>query len=242
MNKLLLVAAALLMQPWIAQATPHINIGGLNDFLEASQATQVKRIYNSGTSTAFVKVSVWELVRGADGKYHEVAMDGQDSAQRSLVVSPARLIIPAGGVQSVRLLFRGDRNHERYYRLRFNPVMPETGDDFAVSDSGVKDYKESLSVGVHVLAGYGSLLYVRPKDPRFEVNVQERQGRIEVRNTGGSTVKLDRFKVCEGKGVGCKTPVVHYLLPGAVQLFEKPPQRSYSFDLVAGAESKSYAF
>lgn len=86
MKKLLIIAAALLLQPWAAQAMPRLNIGALNDYLDASKTTQVKRIYNGGTSTAFVKVSVWELVRGPDGKFREVSLDGQDSASRSLVV------------------------------------------------------------------------------------------------------------------------------------------------------------
>jgi P pilus assembly chaperone PapD len=242
MNKLLILAAALLLQPWVAQATPRINIGALNDFLDASTTTQVKRIYNSGTSTAFVKVSVWELVRAADGSYREVPMDNQSVAQRGLIVSPARLIVPAGGMQAVRLLYRGEREQERYYRLRFNPVMPQSGDGFAVSERGAEDYKASMSTGVQVMAGYGSLLYVRPQQPRFEVDVQEQAGQLVVRNTGNSTVQLDRFRVCEGKGVDCKAPVVHVMLPGAVRSFEKTAQRQYSFDVISGSDSKHYAF
>lgn len=242
MKNFLILAAALLLQPWVAHAAPRINIGAFSDFLDASSATQVKRIYNSGTSTAFVKVSVWELVRAADGSYQEVPMDNQAVAQRGLIVSPARLIVPAGGMQAVRLLYRGEREQERYYRLRFNPVMPQSGDGFAVSERDGEDYKASLSAGVQVMAGYGSLLYVRPQQPRFEVDVQEKAGQIVVRNTGNSTVQLDRFRVCEGKGTDCKAPVVHTMLPGAVRSFEKTAQRHYSFDVVGGSHSKRYEF
>ncbi|ATR82491.1 MULTISPECIES: pilus assembly protein [Pseudomonas] len=234
MKKLLIIAAALLLQPWAAQAMPRLNIGALNDYLDASKTTQVKRIYNGGTSTAFVKVSVWELVRGPDGKFREVSLDGQDSASRSLVVSPARLIIPASGMQSVRLLYRGERDRERYYRLRFNPVVPEVGDGFEVNADGAKDYKDSLEAGVQVMAGFGSLFYVRPTNTQFKVDIDERQGKLVVRNNGNATVELDRFRACESKGKNCASAVVHRLLPGAVLEFDKTGGRSYAFDLIEG--------
>ena len=242
MKKTLLIASVLLLQSWTVQATPRINIGGLNDYLEASKTTQVKRIYNSGTSTAFVKVSVWELVLDADGKYQEVSLDGQSSAERALVVSPARLIIPASGMQSVRLLHRGSRDHERYFRLRFNPVMPEAGDDFEVSAESAKDYQQSLSVGVQVMAGYGSILYVHPEQPKFDFQIDDSKNQLLVRNNGNTTVMLDRFRGCEQRGVNCESPVIHHLLPGAVRRFDKALKSNYSFDLIEGVESKSFEF
>ncbi|MCE6985145.1 molecular chaperone, partial [Pseudomonas frederiksbergensis] len=75
--------------------------------------------------TAFVKVSVVELVYDNQGQAREVEMDGREALQRGLVVSPARLIIPANGMQAVRLLYRVERDQERYFRLRFIPVLPE---------------------------------------------------------------------------------------------------------------------
>lgn len=242
MNTTRLIVATLLLFPVLAQAAPRINIGSLNDFLEPSKTTQVKRIYNAGTSTAFVKVSAWELVRGADGQYREVALDGQDSASRALVVSPARLIIPASGMQSVRLLYRGERDRERYFRLRFNPVLPEASDGFQISDASANEYKESLSVGVQILAGFGSLLYVRPNNSQFNVDVKESAGLITVNNTGNSTVVLDRFRVCQGLSVNCQPPVVHHLLPGDTREFVKAADLSVSFDLIKGADSTQHRF
>lgn len=117
---------------------------------------------------------------------------------------------------------------------RFNPVLPEAGDGFEVNDSGAKDYKDSLAAGVQVMAGFGSLFYVRPANTQFKVEVDERQGKLVVRNAGNATVMLDRFRVCESKGKNCASPVVHYLLPGAVREFDKAGSRSYAFDLIEG--------
>ena len=49
------------------------------------------------------------------------------------MASPARLIVPANGMQGTRLLYMGERDRERYFRVRFVPVVPEKEDEFAVS-------------------------------------------------------------------------------------------------------------
>ena len=41
------------------------------------------------------------------------------------MASPARLIVPAKGMQGTRLLHMGGRDTERYFRVRFVPVVPE---------------------------------------------------------------------------------------------------------------------
>lgn len=92
------------MLPCLAQAGPELNVGGLYDYLEEGKSTLLKRVRNGGDSTAFVKVSVVELVYDGSGPPREVALEGLALEQRGLVVSPARLIVPSRGMQAVRLL------------------------------------------------------------------------------------------------------------------------------------------
>src|SRR6201999_3291434 len=94
-----------------------------------------KRVFNGGDSTAFVKVTVLEIVYQPDGTIRELPLkSSRDGASRDgLMASPARLIVPANGMQGTRLLFMGKRDRERYFRVRFVPVVPEKEDEFAVS-------------------------------------------------------------------------------------------------------------
>ena len=57
-----LLVVALLAIPLAAVAAPELNIGGLYDYLDGDKSTLVKRVRNGGDTTAFVKVSVAELV------------------------------------------------------------------------------------------------------------------------------------------------------------------------------------
>ena len=116
-----------------AKAGPQINVGTVYDYLDADKSTYLKRVFNSGDSTAFVKVNVLEIVYDADGTPKEIPVEAAaDGASRNgVMASPARLIVPAQGMQGTRLLYMGERDRERYFRVRFVPVVPEKEDEFA---------------------------------------------------------------------------------------------------------------
>lgn len=225
-----------------AHAGPNINITSFYDYLAGDKTTFLKRIYNVGDSTAFVRVSVFEITFDADGKAIETPVQGdaKDAAQRQgLIASPARLIIPSQGMQATRLLYIGDRGRERYYRVRYTPVMPEQEDQFAVSKEERDAYAQSMSAGVNIMAGYGAVFFVRPKETRFATQVENLADTYRVQNAGNSTVELDEFKDCaSAKRTECLPTRKHILRPGMSFSFDKQAGRTYTFDLVEGEQSK----
>lgn len=237
-----LIVAITLVLPGLLQAAPQLNIGGLYDYLDGNRSTQLKRVRNGGDSTAFVKVSVAEIIYDADGSTREVPMEGLPADQRALVASPARLIVPANGMQAVRLLYRGSRERERYFRLRFIPVLPQVNDGFAITEQESEQYKSSLKAGVNILAGYGSLLFVRPEQTRFSTQVLHEPGRFVVPNQGNSTVVLDHFNDCDASGQQCEVATKHHLVPGSRRAFDKQPGRQYRFELIEGDQSRQVEF
>ncbi|WEK29824.1 MAG: molecular chaperone [Candidatus Pseudomonas phytovorans] len=234
MNIHRLIALALLVAPLATHAAPELNVGALYDYLDGGKSTLLKRVRNGGDTTAFVKVSVAELVYDNDGNAREVDTDGLPLEQRGLVASPARLIVPAQGMQAVRLVYRGARDQERYFRLRFVPVLPELGDGFAVDAEEAEDYREHLKAGVNLLAGYGSLLFVRPAETRFHTPVQRQGGLLSVTNEGNATVVLDHFRQCRTAGEACEPATKHHLLPGRNKQFAGDAERVHQFELLEG--------
>ncbi|MGL4505807.1 MAG: hypothetical protein ACRCUF_08740, partial [Aeromonas sobria] len=103
-----------------ALASAEISIGTLYDYMSGQQSTYLKRIRNQGDATAFVKVAIHEITYDAAGQPQESAE--LTEGRRTLIASPSRMIIPANGVQATRLLFMGERDKERYFRVRFIPV------------------------------------------------------------------------------------------------------------------------
>ncbi|WP_322844672.1 molecular chaperone [Pseudomonas sp. B33.4] len=225
-----------------AQAGPQINVGTVYDYLDADKSTYLKRVFNSGDATAFVKINVLEIVYGADGTPQEIPLvNAADGASRNgLMASPARLIVPAQGMQGTRLLYMGVRDRERYFRVRFVPVVPEKEDDFVVSGEERDEYKKSLSAGVNVMTGFGTIFFVRPKDARFATVINDTDSRYELRNNGNTVVIVDEFKSCSLiKETECGATTKHHVLAGKTFAFDKEKGREYRFFLIEGDDKKT---
>jgi P pilus assembly chaperone PapD len=225
-----------------AQAGPELNIGSLYEYLDGQRSTTLKKIYNSGDRTAFVKASVAELVYGPDGTAREVSMEGLPSEQRSLIASPARLIVPAKGMQQVRLLYRGDRDRERYFRLRFIPVLPEANDDFGLTPEEAREYDDSLKAGVNILAGYGAVVFVKPAQTRYASQVVQQAKRFSIVNDGNATLVVDHFTDCAVDGNDCRPPTKHHIRPAKRLEFDKQTGRAYRFLLVEDQAPREVEF
>ncbi|WLH34595.1 molecular chaperone [Pseudomonas sp. FP2196] len=225
-----------------AQAGPQINVGTVYDYLDADKSTYLKRVFNSGDATAFVKVNVLEIVYADDGTPQEIAVqNAADGASRNgLMASPARLIVPAQGMQGTRLLYLGERDRERYFRVRFVPVVPEKEDEFAVSDEDSEEYKKSLTAGVNVMTGFGTVFFVRPKDARFATAINDSDSRYELRNNGNTVLIIDEFKSCSLSNENdCGATTKHHVLAGKTFAFDKEKNREYRFFLIEGNEKKT---
>ena len=225
-----------------AQAGPSINVGVVYDYLDGDKSTYLKRIFNGGTSTAFVKVEILEIVYDAQGLTKEVPLQLQaDNARDGLMASPARLIVPANAMQGTRLVYLGERDSERYFRVRYIPVMPEKEDAFAVTEEEREAYQKTLQAGVSVLAGYGTVFFVRPKDTRYDTRIDNGGAKYAVRNNGNSVIEVDEFKSCvANKADDCYPTTKNHVLPGRTFSFDKEAGREYRFKIVEGEAQKNH--
>ena len=218
-------------------AAPSINIGPMFEYMGGKQSSILKRIRNKGDATAFVRVEVSEVAFKADGEQEEVPLDNALLTKpdgQGLIASPSRLIVPADGAQSVRLLYRGKRDVERYYRVRFVPVVPKSKDDFVLSNDEIEQYKESLSAGINVLTGYGGMVIVRPGDERYEFEFGVKDGKSILENKGNSMVTLEAYRVCKEKQGTCGEPTAYYVRPGKTKELPCDPGSRCEFELREG--------
>lgn len=230
----------LLLISFTAAAGPNINPGSMYDYMDSDKSTYLKRVFNGGNSTAFIRISILEIIYKADGTSEEVPLKTQAGSVRDgLMASPARLIVPANGTQGSRLLFMGNRDHERYFRVRFVPVVPEKEDEFALNQEQTEGYKKTLSAGVNVLAGYGTIFMVRPKNIRVDTLIDDNKGLYSIKNKGNTVVLVDDFKDCATKELqDCKPVTKNHVLPGRTFSFTKEPGRHYRFNLIEANKQK----
>lgn len=225
-----------------ALAGPNINVGTVHDYLDGDQSSYLKRVFNGGTHTAFVRITVMEVLFNADGTHVEVPVKSQGNTQvrDGLMASPARLIVPAQGTQATRLLFLGQRDTERYFRVRFVPVVPEKEDEFTLSQEQSDGYKKTLSAGVNILAGYGTFFFVRPENPRFDTQIENTPKQYSLHNNGNTVFVVDEFKDCAANDPeNCLAATKNHVRPGRTMRFGKQAGRLYRFVLIEGNARKT---
>ncbi|MGL6010725.1 MAG: hypothetical protein ACRC0J_04305 [Shewanella oncorhynchi] len=230
-------------------ASPSIQIGAMTEIMDSGKSTIVKRVHNVGNSTAYVKISLLEIVYDEHGDVKENVVSASlinNDDFEGLVASPARLIVRPDSVQTTRLLFMGSREKERYYRVRFEPVLPESNDLFNLDNKEVEQYnaetKKNVTVGVQVLTGYGAVLIIRPEHAQYDTQIEDVASNYKVQNAGNSIVIMDMFYDCKAGLTDCGTPQKFYLRPGISRSFNKAPGRSYKFKLFEGSNERSFQF
>lgn len=227
-------------------ASPSIGIGSMYDVFTPETQSLTKRVYNTGTSTAFVRVEILEI--DANPKVNQRESTQQEIkagalTQERLIVSPLRLIIPPSGFQSVRILWPGDREKERYFRVRFTPVLPEVNDGFGVDKDEISQYKKNaLDAGVSVLTGYGSVVVMQPKNPLFNTVIDEANKQVSIKNNGNATIILDNIRYCENAKSHCENKSREIILPGRTFILQKKQNNEINLTLIEGDKSKTLEY
>lgn len=235
------MAVAMSASPHLVQAAaPNIHVGAMYEYADPGKGALLKRVRNTGDATAFVRVQITEVRYAADGSHEEIPVDTSPGAHAGLVASPSRMIVPAQGQQATRLLVQGDRSTERYYRVRFVPVLPQSEDEFALTDAQRDDYRRELSAGVNVLTGYGVFVIVHPDQPRYDVQTDTQDGYVKLRNAGNTTVVLDDIRQCsaQDKAARCAPSRKVHLLPNRSERFTRSAEHLHRFQIVEGDSRK----
>ncbi|MBD1554850.1 molecular chaperone [Pseudomonas typographi] len=217
----------------VAPVGPRLVPGALVDTLAAGRSSMVKQLGNTGQLTAFVQVELAQVTFTADGQSHEVPLPA-DGMLRPLLVTPARFILPAGGSQLMRMIYRGTREQERYFRLRYRPVAPRAGDVFAATDEDLTAYAKASHAGVQVLHGYGGVLIVSPEHPYYNTQRVPGANALVLSNQGNSSVILEGLRRCDLKTAACEMPQTVYIRPGRSHGLEKAAGEQWRFELVEG--------
>lgn len=230
-----------------AYATPVIGIGSMYDVLTPDMQSMTKRIYNTGDSTAFVRVELLEIKPDRNSGGAEVAqkeLSGTTPERNRLIVTPQRLIIPPASFQAVRILWPGERESERYFRVRFTPVMPEANDSFGLDKKAMSEYrKDTLHAGLNVLTGYGTIVIVQPEKPRFNTAIDSAGAAgITVKNNGNATVSLDNIRQCRTANTDCGAVTREFILPGRTLTVDKKAGYKTNFTLIEGNNKRTLSY
>ncbi|SEL27690.1 hypothetical protein SAMN04487787_108218 [Kosakonia sacchari] len=224
-------------------AGPAINVGALNEYISAQKNTLAKRIYNTGDATAFVRVSVSEIIYDKNsGTATEHPLDENaliSGKGTGIISSPPRLIIPANGMQTNRLVFTGSRDKERYYRVRYIPVVPSQTEGFGLDNKDMQAYQDQINAGVTVLTGFGTIVTVQPETTKFNTLVASSNNKLSVSNNGNASVVISGIKSCDRSLKNCGSPVNVQLRPGSKLERTAEENKVWLYSLTEGSQKKN---
>lgn len=238
-KKLIIAAAMVYAMP--AVSGPVINVGSLNEYMLSGKNTLAKRIHNTGDATAYVRINIHEILFDAQGQTDERNIDANalvNGQGTGLISTPPRLIIPAGGMQTNRLVFTGSRDKERYYRVRYIPVVPESTKEFGISSTEAKKYQNEINAGVTVMSGYGTIMTVQPDHVRFDTRISDSGNQLSITNHGNASVVIDGLKSCSRDLKRCDSGVIVQLRPGKSLKRTATPDRVWQYTLIEGDQKK----
>ncbi|HHR6132242.1 TPA: hypothetical protein ACS72K_003891 [Providencia alcalifaciens] len=231
-------SAVLALSVMPAMAGPAIDVGDLNEYIQPTQNTLAKRIHNTGDATAFVRVTVDEIVFSGHG-YSENKLDDNmliNGVGSGLISSPARLIIPINSMQTNRLVVIGSRDKERYYRVRYIPVVPDDAQEFSQNEDEMKKYQNEISAGVSVLTGFGTIVTVLPSSARFDTQITHNAGRLHIRNQGNASIVIRSLMECDKNSENCSNVTHHQLRPGMDLDRPVKPGKVWQYTLLEGTK------
>ncbi|MFT7652880.1 MAG: P pilus assembly chaperone PapD [Limisphaerales bacterium] len=151
-------------------------------FEPGESARQDVEVFNSGEDTLYVEVEPAQVL--SPGTPSEGRSMIRDPRKAGLLVTPNKLVIPAGESKLVRLVKLGNTSEEKVYRIATKPVV-----------GGI----EADQSGLKVMIGYEVLAIVYPDDVKPNVEVQRKGKTLFVKNLGNTNVLFR-------EGFQCETP------------------------------------
>ena len=151
----------------------------------------IESVRNLGDGLAFVKVELYEITgKNNQGKDILKPLDSVD--KENLIITPRKLVIPKDGSRSVRIYIPEsvDRNQDRYYRIKYIPVLPTKAEGYDRPEF------ERTDTGLGLSVAWGQLVYLSKSDPVFNTKIQEEDEVVTITNQGDSFIELNNVELC----------------------------------------------
>lgn len=187
------------------------------------RSNDIEVINTSSTDILYVDVEVMRVVNPGDAQELHSTRGSDDPG---LVATPAKLAVPPGSRQVVRIMnIKPAPETERVYRINFTPVYPPLAPDDTLADA-------TTQTAVQVIVAYQALVLIPPLEAQAIVEYQRNGQSVQFANSGNANVLLRRGKQCNPiDSTVCADLTSRRVYPGAAVEFEVPFKGSLSFTL-----------
>ena len=180
-----------------------LDVGDISSFMNSDASVLSKEIKNTTESGRLINIHVERLSSPLEGG-SVIPMDSQDE----VLLTPARLLLPAKSSDVIRFFYKGPAdNKERYYRIVWF--------DQALSDAQRDSARRSAVATAS--ARIGTILVVAPR--KADYRYQYANGTLV--NTGNATLRILAYGPCLKPADGKECKENYYLMPGKERRFTR---------------------
>lgn len=161
----------------------------LNKMIVYFQPNELPRqdvvVTNPDKQNLYLKTEIYKVNNPGTDKEETVRIT--DPSQMKLLTTPQKTIIKPGMRKTIRLVNVDMNNDEEsVYRVTFLPVLPET---------------KAKQNAIKLLVAYQALIFIRPRDADFTVDVKRKGDKVTFTNTGNANVVVRRPSICKVKNI-----------------------------------------
>ncbi len=156
--------------------------------ITANTRFQDIQILNTGNTTAYVSTQIYRVDHPGTPAQTFTALS-DNPYQVGLIVTPNKMVIPAGQMRIIRALYIGkSAASDVVYEVKLSPV---SGQLVAIG-SNDKD----VSAGIQLIISYGVAVFVRPTTLIPDIEATRNGTALTLKNTGNTTVQIGNCKQC----------------------------------------------
>ncbi|MBO1386538.1 hypothetical protein BVJ60_17395 [Vibrio cholerae] len=178
----------------VIEETSSVRLDSLYQKIDSEKNFADIRVYNDSSELSFVSVSVLEILNPGE----KVENFKNPEFGRGPILSSKAIVIPSGSSKSIRVYYPEEieRVEDRFFRIRFSPVLPSK--EYGFTEDEINSAKENLSSKVNVSIGWGHLLVVGKQNPKlaYEAKIIENNTFISLENTGDSLLTFKSILAC----------------------------------------------
>lgn len=199
------------------------------DFRPGDRPVKDVVVRNHGDKTAYIEVTLTRILKPGEQPEEAVDVDRKDT---QLIIAPRKLVIPAGGRKTLRIISRHQAlEKDAIYRAVVKPVGNDAG--------------QTGKLGVKVVVAYGLLIMVRPQSLVRRLRAERAGKVITFFNDGNTNLELREGQQCVVNAKGeetCQSVSGSRLYAGGSQRVELPLDVPVQFHYRVAGELFSEVF
>jgi len=199
--------------------------------VDKNGAAQIK-VLSQSDEVQFIKVSLKKIIDPGTPKEKEIPVD--ISAGESLIVTPQKLALTAGGERIVRLVSLSFPPKETTWRVYFESVSENI---FNKINDEENQKSSTADVGVSIV--WGALVHVAPADTM--VSLKYNPGSAELINDGTVRLPLRELAICNTAGECSWKKETSTLYPGTTIRLANvrfSPEKNIASNITTGLKAR----